>query len=203
MKKMRPFCRLSLLAAALLALAVPAWAGVTNEGNDAVEVLFEKNSGSSEQRGLFPGQSVVIPEGTVSVALRARGSGSRGDEKINVKIVEPSGTITHLKQYGATHRLGKQPDAAGGDTILKMGRLTNVGNINVNVAIRTSDGLSNMRELFIGQPLILSKNTIEVEVLSDKILRGDEIVKVSVLMPDGEQIEISGLGGKATLKEES
>lgn len=102
MKKIRFFL---LLLTCLSAGALPLWAGITNLGNDAVQIEFQKDNGLSQSSTLFPGQSMETPDATTAVRVAPRGMGARGDERIKIKIVEANGKEGVLTKYDQVYQL--------------------------------------------------------------------------------------------------
>ena len=71
------------------------------------------------------------------------------------------------------------------------------------MAIKRKGGLSRLVVLYLEQTVTFPKDTYEVEVLTLKRLRGDEIVRVSVMMPDAVVYNITSLGGIARILPEN
>lgn len=189
--------RFWILFSAILLTGLPlGWAGLTNQGNDAVQIEFQKKNDLSQSATLFPGQSMETPEGTVSVRVVSRGMGGRGDESIRLKVVERTGKEGLLTEYGQSYTLGITEEEEA-PVVLKEGRMVNNGNIAVDVAMRQKNGRTRKTILYLNQSLTLPRNIYEVEVLQQGRLRGDEIVRVDVLMPDGTAVSITSLGGIA------
>lgn len=186
----------------MLAGALPAAAGVVNKGNDAVQVEFEKANGLSESATLFPDQSVQTPRGTRTVRVAPRGSGARGDEIIKVLVVESSGKEGLLTKYNQVYRLGIVEDAET-PVVLKDGRVINRSNIVVTITLRKRDGLESRSLLYLDQTKTFSSDIYEVEVMNLSRLRGDERVRIEVLMPDGVSHLITSLGGVARILPEN
>lgn len=187
---------------AVLGGAAAASAGIVNDGNDAVQVEFQKKNGLSGSATLFPGQSLQTPSDAIALRVVPRGSGARGDESIRIKVSEPSGKEGVMTKFNQVYRLGVGEEAAA-RVVLKNGRMTNEGNIALDVALKRKGGLSDRVVLYLDQTVTFPKDTYEVEVLSLKRLRGDEIVRVSVMMPDGVAYTITSLGGIARILPEN
>lgn len=183
-------------------LALPAWAGIINAGNDAVQIEFKKRDGLSQSATLFPGQSMETPSGTESVRVVPRGMGARGDEIILIRVLENSGKETQLTKYGERCDLGAS-EAEEAPVRLKEGSLTNSGNIALDVLWRQKNGLSIKKTIYPNQALTLPRNIYEVEVLPQVRLRGDEIVRLDAVMPDGSASTITSPGGSARALAES
>jgi len=186
----------------LTGLPFTAFANITNSGNDAVQIKISRKTGFSQSYTLYPGQSLTIPEGSTKVLVEPRGFGTRGDEDIKVVIVTVTGEEATLDGFGQSFDLEKSPDAAVEEEALTLqyGKILNNGNNVVDIDIKDDKGLVNRRVVYPGQPLALAPNTVQVEIVPNSRLRGDEVVKVEVLMPDGEDHTITRLGGIARIK---
>ncbi len=183
--------------------ALSLWAGVTNLGNDAVQIEFQKEDGLSQSGTLFPGQSMETPAETTTVRVVPRGAGARGDEKIKIKIVESNGKEGILTKYDQLYQLGLTEETEQ-KVVLKPGRVSNKGNLSLDVAVRKKDGSEHKLVVYLGQTLEIPRDTYEVEVLGNqRRLRGDEIIKLVVLMPDGVGYNITSLGGIARILPEN
>lgn len=192
----------SVLWALSLILTLPqAWAGVTNEGNEAVQIEINRKSGFSQRINLYPGQSETLPDDATSVKIIPRGFGARGDENLMVKIVESSGNIGELDKYGQTWILNRIDDEEA-EIVFKPGNMTNVGNIVIDVSMINRKGFTQKRTLYIDQSYTVPKDIYEVRVLSNRRLRGDERINLKVVMPDGVEHSITTLGGIARIEEE-
>jgi len=196
------FRSLMVLSVGLTAASPLLWSGITNRGDDSVLLEIKKESGLSESPTLYPGQSIVMPDGAMQVRVMSRYSSMRGDENIMVEIVESGGGSVTLTSYNKVYVLGTSEDEKEETVDLKEGRLLNRGNTNVNIQVNRTLGPNVQRALYPDQPIPLPIDTTDITVLSDKKLRGDEIIHVSATMPDGETTEITTLGGKATLQKE-
>jgi hypothetical protein len=183
------------------ALAPMAGATITNDGNDAVMLEIKKESGFTEQITLYPDQFVGIPDQATEIKVVGRSLQARGDEKISVKIADPAGTSVTLKQYGQSYVLGTPIDAAAATVDLKAGTVKNKGNVIVDLEITHLSGEIDRKDLYLGQVLALPKDVVEVKVVANARMRGDEIVKVEIRMPDGELVNLSGPGASAKLKD--
>lgn len=186
----------------LLGGASAACAGIVNQGNDAVQIEFQKKDGLSESATLFPGQSLQTPPDAVALRVAPRGSGARGDESIRIRVSEASGKEGVMTKLNQVYRLGVGEEAEA-RVVLKNGRMTNEGNIALDVALKRKGGLSSRIVLYLDQTVTFPKDTYEVEVLTLKRLRGDELVRVSVMMPDGVVYNITSLGGIARILPEN
>lgn len=191
-----------ILCLSLLAGTFPAWAGVVNQGNDAVQIEFQKSDGLSESTTLFPGQARQTPEKTVSMKVVARGSGMRGDEQIKIRVVEANGKEGALTKYDQVYRLGVTEDTEV-QVVLKSGRLVNLGNVALDIALKKKDGTSEKIVLYLDQTLTFPRDTYEVEILSLSRLRGDEIIRVGVMMPDGVGYTLTSPGSRARILPEN
>ncbi|HTL47877.1 MAG TPA: hypothetical protein VL688_07420 [Verrucomicrobiae bacterium] len=187
--------------AAFILFPLSAEAGIKNKGDDAVSLEVERDSGFTQQVSLYPGQTIDIPEGATAIRIVPRSLSTRGDESIEVVITEPNGNSSTLKEPGQSYKLGTPPDSTAEPAALKPGKVTNKGNINVDIVITHASGLTDERQIYVGQPVDLSEDVTQVQVLANRRLRGDEIVRVSVNMPDGEVVQITSLGGIAKLKQ--
>lgn len=167
-----------------------------------MQIEFKKTDGLSQSATLFPGQSIETPPGTESLRVVPRGMGERGDEIIRIKVVENSGKETQLTKYGERYALGATPEEEA-PVRLKEGSLTNSGNIALDVLWRQKKGLSLKKTIYPNQTLILPRNIYEVEVVQQNRLRGDEIVRVDALMPDGSATTVTSPGGIARALPES
>lgn len=186
----------------LLAGAVPAFAGLVNQGNDAVQIEFQKEDGLSESATLFPGQSLQTPPDAVALRVVPRGSGARGDEIIRIKVSEATGKEGVMTKYNQVYRLGVGEEAEA-RVVLKNGRMTNNGNIALDVSLKRKGALSSQIILYLNQTITIPKDTYEVEVLTLKRLRGDEIIRVLIVMPDGVTHNITSMGGIARILPEN
>lgn len=195
-KKLTAFWALSLILA-----MPPAWAGVTNEGNDAVQIEINRKSGYSQRINLYPGQSETLPDDATSIKIVPRGFGARGDESIMIKIVENNGNEGELDKYGQTYVLNRLEDEEA-EIVFKQGSMTNTGNIVIDVTMTNRKGFTQKRTLYIDQSYAIPKDIYEVRVLSNRRLRGDERINLKVSMPDGVEHNITTLGGIARIEEE-
>lgn len=195
--------RTLFLAVCLLLSAARAFANVTNEGNDAVQIKVYRANGFSQFYTLYPGQSIAIPDKSTRLELEPRSSGARGDESIKVKVVLDDGSEIVLDGYGQSCQLDKPPDTEEASKVkLQYGKIMNRGNNVVTVDVKDDKNLVNRRVIYPGQPLAVAPDTVEVTVVNNGLLRGDEIVKVQVILPDGEDITITSVGGVAKMKKE-
>lgn len=184
----------------LTGMALPASALLQNQGSDSVMLEIRRQSGSSQKVNLYPGQSVEFGEDAVEVELIPRSSSGRTREEINVKVIERNGTIATLDKYGQPYVLGRT-EFFEAPAVLKSGRAINTGNNTVDIRVNTAEGLSQTHSLYIRDAVTLPKSTQSVQVLSNRLFRGDEIIRVNVIMPDGKAHTISSLGGIVKLEE--
>ena len=189
------FFLLSLVCAVL-----PASALLQNQGSDSVMLEIRRQNGTSQKVNLYPGQSVEFGADAVEVELIPRSSGARTREEINVKVIERNGTVGTLDKYGQPYVLGRT-EFFEAPTVLKPGRAINTGNNTVDIRVNTAGGLSQTHSLYIKDAVTLPKSTQSVQVLSNRLFRGDEVVSVNVIMPDGRAHTISSLGGIVKLEE--
>lgn len=188
-----------LLILALLA-GHSAFANITNKGDDAVQIEIRNKNGFSNFHSLFPGQSVAVPADAAEIEISRR-AGLRGDENFLIQIVERNGTVAQLDRPGITHRLNLTEEEEK-PVELKAARITNEGNVVVDLEITDRNGNTDTKTLYNDQTLLASKNTVKVEVLANRYLRGDERIRVKVVLPPGEVVTITALGGIAEVKEE-
>jgi hypothetical protein len=195
-KKAGLFTLLGLLLT--LAFNALARAEITNEGNGSVTVEVSRKNQGPQISMLSPGQSIALPSDATEIIAPAKG---RGDELIKVKVTEKNGRIGYLTELGGRYILGREEDEETAP-VLTEGEVVNDGNISVDMAVRRKGNLlPEIRALHVGQPVAIPADTVEVELLSNRFLRGDEIIRVVVLMPDGNKQTIESLGAKAKLAE--
>lgn len=186
----------------LLGFSAAGFAGVTNEGNEAVQIEINRRSGFSQRINLYPGQSETIPDDATTLKIIPRGFGARGDENIMIKVMEASGLQATLSEYGQIHVLNKTEEEEELIT-LQPGKMINVGNIVIDIAMTNRKGFIQKRTLYVDQSATIPVDIYEVKILSNRRLRGDERINLSVVMPDSNSYNITTLGGIARIQEET
>lgn len=193
-----------VLCLTLLVLIPCLYANITNEGNQSIRVEIERKSGFSRIVTLNPGQSVSLPKDATRVNIPPPSLSVWGDQVVNVTIVNADGTVTSLARFGASHEFNKEEDfGASKKVVLTAGKVVNSGNIPVQIIIYRPKGITEKRLVYVGQPISIPKDTVIVETSDDTPLRGDEIIDISVTMPNGTTKSIVRLGGRVTLQDSS
>lgn len=183
------------------AVLIPsAIANITNDGNEAVEVEVLNTDGVVNQYTLYPGQTLPLGDDAESVTVPEK-IHMRGDEELEVTIVEANGEVATITEYGKTYKLNEDKKKRKSDAEPEPGYATNTGNINVNITITRKNGRSVSHSLILEQTLGLPADTKEVKVTTNRAPRSDEIVNVEVLMPDGKEYTIMRDGGIVKMKE--
>jgi len=190
-----------LTACFLFAAGSEAHAGITNRGADDVHLRIERKDGNLRTVSLYPEQSIGLPEDAKSVTVIAPPLGGRGDENVKVEVIEEDGDVGLITELGGTYELDKEKET--GKVAIKKGIAVNQGNVPVDVILRFETGLSSRKTLYVADTLTLEKNVKEVEVASGGLFRGDEMISLSVILPDGTSHTIKRRGGKAKIKEDA
>jgi len=99
---MKRFIAISFTLACLLsAFSAVLEANITNDGSEVVVVKIKKKLGRYTNTTVNPGQSILLPADTISVTINAYFP-ARGDEKVDVKIIDANGDTAKIKAYGET-----------------------------------------------------------------------------------------------------
>lgn len=188
-----PGLLLGLITAFLFTLS-PLMAGIKNKGSDSVPLEFRRTSGISSRITIYPGQSINIPDGTTHITLPERMT--RGDELIEVEIVESNNKMGTLTKYGQVYELGLPEEL---DLAIKYanGRATNNSNIILEVRMKEDTGYERRLNLYPEDSIVIPMNVKTFKLDTPRPLRGDERINVDVTMPDGS---VYLLTGAATLK---
>ncbi|MCM8775999.1 MAG: hypothetical protein NC930_06620 [Candidatus Omnitrophica bacterium] len=177
------------------------WGNITNNGNDAVEIKVVKEGGQYQRFNIYPDQTVELPQDTVQVQVVPR-SRTRGDENIEVTIVEPDGKTGTIDKMGGIYVL-KQENTLETETVLQAGSVQNLGSVDVDIVVHLENGTIQTQQVFMEQTVSIPKEATEVTVDMKRAMRGDEKILVEVIMPDGKSTTIKTRGGKATLEQKN
>jgi len=204
MKQNNPCLKWVIITGFMLLSAAPSLeAKVTNEGNKTVMVRVINHDNTSMSYTLNSGQSISLSRNVkaITVPFPAFGVGAQQDEVVKVSVTEEEGTVGYIEKLGGSYVLGveKQDEAV----TLTKGLIQNSGNVTVNVDIRNRNGIGHTKTVYAGASYGLDKNTFSVAVLNDRTLHGDEIISLSVVLPDGSTSTITRLGGIFKIQEDT
>lgn len=190
-------CFLLLTLAWALTDQSVSYAGIKNEGSETVVVLATKENGSA-QATIFPNQTVPIPDKAKSIKVLPPTS-MRGDEKTKVRIVQNNGVVLYLNKIGESVNLYEpQPEIA---LDVEYRKVTNLGNLAVNVIVYKKGGASETTSLLALQSMILHENAEEIEIAPQGSLRGDEQVDIEVVLLSGVTKKLESFGSRVRLDE--
>lgn len=184
-----------LLSLSVVVLVLPAEAGITNDGNYAVQVEIKRNKGTSRKSHIYPGQTISMPDDATAVHIPGGSFKGHGDETILLTIVESNGTVGTITALGGTYKLNQDGTEEAEAAEMILGSVKNTGNIYVTIQVTKENGKTSKQRLYPEDEYILPKDVAKVEVLKDRSLRGDEIIEVEVALPDETTSTITALGG--------
>ncbi|MBI3312909.1 MAG: hypothetical protein HYZ83_01550 [Candidatus Omnitrophica bacterium] len=180
---------LLVLTLATFLFSVPsvfAAASVTNKGNDTVEIKAHKADNSIATIPLDPGRSEFLPAGTYELMVVPH-TGVRADQVVSVNVVNDAGKETTLDTYWKVHKLNEAKKAAAANVTPYV---TNSGNVAVNAIIKRATGAVERRMVYIGESIYLPYDTVDVDVDTIGGSRGDEVINLSVVFPNGKKKSI-------------
>ena len=184
-----------LLSLSVVVAIPPVEANISNDGNYAVQVEIKRKRGSPRRTRIYPGQAIVMPDNATEVRIPGGSFKGHGDETILVTIVESDGTVGTITELGGSFKLNQADSLEVLPVKLVPGSVKNSGNIHITVHITKENGKVVKRRLYPTDEYTLAKDVVQVEVVKDRTLRGDEIIKVQVQLPDKTRSTIAALGG--------
>ena len=195
------FPHLVLLAIFAGAITLPqtAFATITNQSNEKVEIEIKRQDGSVRQHSLNPRQSIALPQDAVHLRVLKRSS--FGDEVIKVKVIEPNGEASFIKKAGGELVIGEKKE--GEETSLEAPQATNNGNIAVILIASVTDGSSKSIVLNPKQTAKLPKDTVQVQAKLRVTMQGDESVKVVIALVNGDKKDLLADGAVVRLDEKN
>jgi len=181
-------------------------AEVINEGTTPVKIAGAKKEGVIGSGSLPPGKSRVFSENPEMI--RHVPSNLYHDEKVKIKIIEDNGKVGWIRSRGGRYHFDKRSRlldlAATGKRKVKKrvelmdGQALNEGNIPVYVEITFKDKRTSIKKDLLPDTILrIPKETLSVKIRQRNPLRGDEVIKVKVIMPDGKEKIIRNIGGTA------
>lgn len=192
---------LCALIASLLVWIPVLPAAITNEGDDAVNLEIHKKDRTVSFVKIYPGQTVDLPYDSASVRVASLSAGEGwGDENIVVKVIESSGKEGIISRLGGNYLLGQEEEEEAPQPLTD-GLITNEGNVPVDILVIRSTQTQRQR-VYVGQPITLPKDTVEVQTVQNRFLRGDEIINLKVNLPTGKTGSIKRLGAAVDIQEE-
>lgn len=173
------------LGMAVSAAGGPLYAGkgsVTNNGNETVEVKVLKSNGSIDVLTLNPGSSQFLPETATDVMVAPR-FGVHRDQVVKVNVVNDAGKENLIQSYWVAHKIGEQKKA---DTAVQ-GYAYNGGNVTVRAVITRQNGSKHTQTIYTGGTYYLPSDAVDVDADTLGGARGDEVINVSVVLPNGKK----------------
>lgn len=172
---------------------------IVNESNDLVEVEAVKSDGQSERIRIFPSQSAEIPQKAVELKVVPK-MFVRGDEVVRVRVEQADGTVSYIKKFNQTFKLGVP---MGEEEVFPelIRQVTNMSNNAVPLAVTKKNGTLQIMTILPKQSMILPEDTREVGIDKSGFMRGDESIQVEIIIPSGEKRTIANVSAKVSFEE--
>jgi len=170
-------------------------AGITNNGGEAIMAKIKKTGGRFTNTAINPGQTVLLPADAVSVTINPYFP-IRGDEDINVKIIDADGEDAKITSFGRTFVIGEKFKKK---TAEEKAKIENKSNVTVIAIAIKASGAKTKKRLYPNDIWTLPTGTEYVSVMHDGRVWGDEKVKCKVTLSDTSTVDIERFGGKTSL----
>ena len=186
------------LCLSLLLVSSPLFAGITNESNVAVKVDIARKDGPSQKITIYPGQSEVLPDDATQITVIPNAL-PRGDEIVNVKVLQDEGKSVYITKFGDSLVLWQKEEAEEVKPLLGYTKITSASNIALRLTLTKKSGTSETVEILPGQSKTFPDSVVELSVSTSGLPRGDEVVNLTLTLPNGEEKTISRVGERMRL----